>query len=57
MVVVDGTEADCYVALGVLHGRWQPVDERFRDYISMPKYNMYRSLHTPSWSAASRSAC
>ena len=35
-----------YVALGVLHGRWRPVDDRFRDYISMPKYNMYRSLHT-----------
>ena len=46
VVVVDGTEADCYVALGVLHCRWQPVDDRFRDYISMPKYNMYRSLHT-----------
>jgi RelA/SpoT family (p)ppGpp synthetase len=46
VVVVDGAEADCYVALGVLHGRWNPVDERFRDYISLPKYNMYRSLHT-----------
>ena len=46
VVVVDGPEAACYVALGVLHGRWQPVDQRFRDYISMPKYNMYRSLHT-----------
>src|SRR5689334_5228864 len=46
VVVVEGTEGDCYVALGVLHGRWHPVDERFRDYISMPKYNMYRSLHT-----------
>jgi GTP pyrophosphokinase len=46
VVVVEGTEADCYVALGVLHGRWQPVDDRFHDYISMPKYNMYRSLHT-----------
>jgi GTP pyrophosphokinase len=46
VVVVDGTEADCYVALGVLHGRWHPVDDRFHDYISMPKYNMYRSLHT-----------
>ena len=30
----------------MLYGRWQPVDDRFRDYISMPKYNMYRSLHT-----------
>jgi GTP pyrophosphokinase len=46
VIVVDGPEAACYVALGVLHGRWTPVDERFRDYISMPKYNMYRSLHT-----------
>jgi GTP pyrophosphokinase len=46
VVVVDGPEAACYVALGVLHGRWPPVDASFRDYISMPKYNMYRSLHT-----------
>ncbi len=46
VVVVDGAEGDCYVALGVLHGRWQPVADRFSDYISMPKYNMYRSLHT-----------
>jgi GTP pyrophosphokinase len=46
VVVVDGAEAACYVALGVLHGRWQPVDDGFRDYISLPKYNMYRSLHT-----------
>ena len=46
VVIVDGSEADCYVALGALHGRWRPVEDRFRDYISMPKYNMYRSLHT-----------
>src|SRR6185437_10938297 len=46
VVVVDGSEGDCYVALGVLHGGWPPVDDRFRDYISMPKYNMYRSLQT-----------
>ena len=46
VVVVDGSENDCYIALGVLHGRWHPVDDRFRDYISLPKYNMYRSLHT-----------
>jgi (p)ppGpp synthase/HD superfamily hydrolase len=46
VVVVDGPETDCYVALGALHGRWHPVEQRFRDYISMPKYNMYRSLHT-----------
>jgi RelA/SpoT family (p)ppGpp synthetase len=46
VVVVDGSEGDCYIALGVLHGRWHPVHDRFRDYISMSKYNMYRSLHT-----------
>jgi GTP pyrophosphokinase len=46
VVIVEGAEADCYVALGALHGHRQPVDNRFRDYISMPKYNMYRSLHT-----------
>jgi GTP pyrophosphokinase len=46
VLVVDGPEANCYVALGVLHGRWPPVGHRFQDYISMPKYNMYRSLHT-----------
>jgi GTP pyrophosphokinase len=46
VVVVDGTDSDCYVALGVLHGCYRPVDDRFRDYISLPKYNMYRSLHT-----------
>jgi GTP pyrophosphokinase len=46
VVVADGPESECYIALGVLHGRWHPVDDRFRDYISMPKYNMYRSLHT-----------
>lgn len=46
VVVVDGTEADCYVALGALHARWRPLAPRFRDYIALPKNNMYRSLHT-----------
>jgi GTP pyrophosphokinase len=46
VILVDGAEADCYVALGALHGHLPPVENRFRDYISMPKYNMYRSLHT-----------
>jgi GTP pyrophosphokinase len=46
VVVADGPEANCYVALGALHGRWRPAEQRFRDYICMPKYNMYRSLHT-----------
>jgi guanosine-3',5'-bis(diphosphate) 3'-pyrophosphohydrolase len=38
--------ADCYRALGIMHQRWRCVPERFRDYISVPKPNNYRSLHT-----------
>jgi GTP diphosphokinase / guanosine-3',5'-bis(diphosphate) 3'-diphosphatase len=37
---------NCYAALGVIHSRWAPVQERFHDYIATPKSNMYRSLHT-----------
>jgi GTP diphosphokinase / guanosine-3',5'-bis(diphosphate) 3'-diphosphatase len=44
--VVTDSVANCYHALGVIHNRWTPLQERFHDYIATPKSNMYRSLHT-----------
>ena len=44
--IVTQTEADCYAALGAIHQRWRAVPGRFKDYISQPKTNGYRSLHT-----------
>lgn len=44
--ILVNTEQECYLALGIIHAKFRPLPNRFKDYVAMPKANMYQSLHT-----------
>ena len=44
--IIVNTESECYQVLGIIHSKFKPLQNRFKDYIANPKVNMYRSLHT-----------
>ena len=44
--ILVNTEQECYLALGIIHSKFRPLPKRFKDYVAMPKPNMYQSLHT-----------
>ncbi|MDE2975776.1 MAG: bifunctional (p)ppGpp synthetase/guanosine-3',5'-bis(diphosphate) 3'-pyrophosphohydrolase [Gemmatimonadota bacterium] len=52
-VIADSVQ-HCYAALGVVHSRWTPIQERFHDYVATPKSNMYRSIHTTVYGPGGR---
>ncbi|MYJ18900.1 MAG: bifunctional (p)ppGpp synthetase/guanosine-3',5'-bis(diphosphate) 3'-pyrophosphohydrolase, partial [Gemmatimonadetes bacterium] len=52
-VITDSVQG-CYAALGIIHGRWTPIQERFHDYVATPKSNMYQSIHTTVYGAGGR---